>query len=350
MSYIFADFKRYNANSNNKNVGDCVKRSLSVAYSEDYNDVSKELNKIKRSLGYQQFNIYPVFSKYLSLRGDSFVKNSDAELTVQEFSEQYSSGVYLILCGKEFGKTSHMVAIVDGNYYDSWDSSEQIVSYYAKVKGASSDVYDLPIEDIANRCVDYFSQYAEKSLNKYRQYFYVFVHMDDAYRIQNENTFKFYLYLMFEDDLPKRSRYSRNAGRERRQSFSFKLNPRLDADKNYESLIKKGKSQIYNFVRKIGEDFKSSDLRENIEDMLPKNHGYIEEDVLSKLPEWTYPILHEAFKYDGSYVVELYNEYGTGRFSKDNRGYEVVEFQTDTLTDLKNKLHHYYVTGELDYY
>ena len=48
MKILAAILKRYNANTRDSNVGDCVKRSLSVAFRTDYDEVSRELNRIKR--------------------------------------------------------------------------------------------------------------------------------------------------------------------------------------------------------------------------------------------------------------------------------------------------------------
>ena len=41
-----ADYVNYNANSRGNNVGDCVKRALSMAFDMDYNQTSKELNEL----------------------------------------------------------------------------------------------------------------------------------------------------------------------------------------------------------------------------------------------------------------------------------------------------------------
>ena len=56
MKILAAILKRYNANTRDSNVGDCVKRSLSVAFRTDYDEVSRELNRIKRDIGGIVFN------------------------------------------------------------------------------------------------------------------------------------------------------------------------------------------------------------------------------------------------------------------------------------------------------
>ena len=52
---------KYNANSKDNDTGDCVKRSLSLAYNIDYDQVKRELNKIRRDTGAPYWNIPKVF-------------------------------------------------------------------------------------------------------------------------------------------------------------------------------------------------------------------------------------------------------------------------------------------------
>ena len=44
------------------------------------------------------------------------------------FCEKYPTGVYVI------GTGTHAVAVVDGDYYDSWDSGNEVPSYFWRVK------------------------------------------------------------------------------------------------------------------------------------------------------------------------------------------------------------------------
>lgn len=49
-------------------------------------------------------------------------------ITVKEFTKRFPKGTYII------GTGMHAVAIIDGNYYDTFDSGEMTVSYFFKVK------------------------------------------------------------------------------------------------------------------------------------------------------------------------------------------------------------------------
>lgn len=44
--------------------------------------------------------------------------------TIEDFTKDYPKGKYLLATG------SHIVAVIDGNYYDTWDSGKEIPVYY----------------------------------------------------------------------------------------------------------------------------------------------------------------------------------------------------------------------------
>ncbi len=46
--------------------------------------------------------------------------------TIKDFTQDYPKGEYLVATG------THVVAIKDGNYYDTWDSGNEIPIYYWK--------------------------------------------------------------------------------------------------------------------------------------------------------------------------------------------------------------------------
>jgi hypothetical protein len=44
--------------------------------------------------------------------------------TIRDFCRDYPKGEYILATG------SHVVAVVDGDYYDSWDSGDEVPIYY----------------------------------------------------------------------------------------------------------------------------------------------------------------------------------------------------------------------------
>lgn len=49
--------------------------------------------------------------------------------TVRDFCRNYPKGVYVL------GTGTHVVTVVDGNYYDTWDSGDEIPIFYWRKDG-----------------------------------------------------------------------------------------------------------------------------------------------------------------------------------------------------------------------
>lgn len=46
------------------------------------------------------------------------------DITVEEFCQEHSHGSYIL------GTGSHALAVIDGDYYDSWESGDEMPIYY----------------------------------------------------------------------------------------------------------------------------------------------------------------------------------------------------------------------------
>lgn len=155
-----AELVQYNANNRGKNVGDCVKRSISLAFGISYSETAKLLNKVKKSFGYPAWNIQPCYSKVIKQLGGSKYVQLDNMITVDEFADSYDPAiVYIVLCGRPNGHTpSHMVCIREGKIWDSWNSRNYIVYGYYVVEG---DV-TKPIVDLSSN-MEELGELAEKA-------------------------------------------------------------------------------------------------------------------------------------------------------------------------------------------
>lgn len=118
-----------NPNPKHKNVSDCVIRAICFAFDMNWFDVYDDLCE----LGRRDCNMPSadaVWGHYLKLRGCRpflLPKSCPQCTTISEFARRFPEGIYII------GTGSHAVAVIDGDYYDSWDSGEEIPSFFWKV-------------------------------------------------------------------------------------------------------------------------------------------------------------------------------------------------------------------------
>lgn len=109
-----------NPNSCGIYVGDCVIRALSIAMNKRWDEIYLDLC-ILGFLECDMPNANHVWGKYLEEHGFECeaVKNI-GKMTVRSFAESNPHGLFLLATG------AHVVAVVDGNYYDTWDSGNEV--------------------------------------------------------------------------------------------------------------------------------------------------------------------------------------------------------------------------------
>ena len=118
-----------NINPAKKEVGDCVVRAIGIATDQTWTDVYDAICETGREQ-YDMPSSDAVWGLYLYRQGfEPFVMPSTCPqcVNIKTFCKMYPLGTYII------GTGSHAVAIIDGDYYDSWDSGNQTASYYWRV-------------------------------------------------------------------------------------------------------------------------------------------------------------------------------------------------------------------------
>ena len=118
-----------NPNPCKKEVPDCVIRAIAIALNLSWYQVSDELYDVARN-DCSVSSDDNVWGHYLYLKGfEPFLLPRDCPrcITIGMFTEIFPIGTYII------GTGSHAVAIIDGNFFDSWDSSNEVVSFFWKI-------------------------------------------------------------------------------------------------------------------------------------------------------------------------------------------------------------------------
>ena len=121
-----AELKQYNPNPAGRNVGDCAIRAVAKALDLDW-----ETAYVLISMAGYQMNDMPSSNSVWGavLRKNGFYRHVMPSTcpdcyTVEDFADEHSHGVYVV------GTGNHVVTIVDGTVFDSWDSRREIVSYF----------------------------------------------------------------------------------------------------------------------------------------------------------------------------------------------------------------------------
>lgn len=112
----------YNPNSCGINTGDCVIRALSIATGLDWHTVYAEL--CVQGYAMCDFgNSNRVFGTWLINNGYD-MRSMSKMCSVEQFASDNPHGTFICCTG------AHAVAVVDGNWIDSWDSGREVVAYY----------------------------------------------------------------------------------------------------------------------------------------------------------------------------------------------------------------------------
>ena len=121
---------RCNPNPLGKTTGDCVVRAIAIATDQSWRKTYRQLCDLGEIHADMPSSNY-IWGTYLRQRGarQFLLPESCPEcITVRAFCERYPEGVYVI------GTGAHAVAVIDGDWYDSWNSEDEIPTYFWRVK------------------------------------------------------------------------------------------------------------------------------------------------------------------------------------------------------------------------
>ncbi len=145
-----AELVRYNANTRGTRTGDCSVRSISLAFNMDYRKVKQILNDcMLKSRGHvynSSNNIKYALIHEFNVPESDILDIRDQKLTVSEFADQNPSGTFLIGCNKNPNPPSnyvfggHLVTIINGKIFDTWDSRNHYVCKCIEIKGAVANI------------------------------------------------------------------------------------------------------------------------------------------------------------------------------------------------------------------
>lgn len=132
-------FRYFNANPKGKLTTDCVVRAVSTATELPYNQVVMELAEMQCKTGYDDGD-KKLYDKYLQSKG--FVKcnqprkTDGTKYTGKEWCNQLREDIIWCPRGERLRRVvaniggHHVVAIVDGKVWDTWNSTDGCIGNY----------------------------------------------------------------------------------------------------------------------------------------------------------------------------------------------------------------------------
>lgn len=185
LHILASQYEYYNANDKGKSTGDCVKRSISLAFNKPYRQVSRDLVHEAQRLNQEakekrQYNKHYVFNSRLvennvikGYGGSDFIRwdleKDGPYITVSEFADA-NNGSYVVSCAKDTKNeySTHAVAVINNTIYDSWDSTNWYVKAYYIANGTvtGTDIKDH-FADLATYAQDKIHEVSEKWIRKW---------------------------------------------------------------------------------------------------------------------------------------------------------------------------------------
>jgi len=119
-------FRYFNNNPVKNRVIDCTVRAISVATNQSWRQVHRDLCDLSERM-YDMPSSNAVWMKYLKDLGFTRYLLPDTCpdcYTVRDFANDYPFGIYILSTG------DHVVACIDGEYIDSFDSGDETVESF----------------------------------------------------------------------------------------------------------------------------------------------------------------------------------------------------------------------------
>lgn len=123
MSYFY-----YNANPHGVINIDCTVRAISLLLNQSWDKTYDDICAVGKEMKMMP-STNRVWGVYLKRRGyrPHFIPDTCPDCyTVKDFCYDNPRGEYLLALDQ------HVVAVIEGNYYDTWDSGDEVPFYYWK--------------------------------------------------------------------------------------------------------------------------------------------------------------------------------------------------------------------------
>lgn len=116
----------YNPNPNGLRVGDCAVRAVCKAIGTNWDSAFAAIALVGFVMGDMPSSnaVWGAFLRSKGFKRESMPDTYPDIMTAAQFCEEHPKGTYVLVF------SGHVATVVDGDLYDSWDSSAEIPLYY----------------------------------------------------------------------------------------------------------------------------------------------------------------------------------------------------------------------------
>lgn len=116
----------YNPNPKKLHVGDCTVRSICAVTGLDWHTVHKALCDLSEDMADMPSadRVWWTLLEQMGFARKKMIDRCPECYTVEQFAFDHPRGIYIL------GPHEHAVALIDGNWWDSWDSALTVPTYY----------------------------------------------------------------------------------------------------------------------------------------------------------------------------------------------------------------------------
>lgn len=117
---------QFNPNPQGLLVGDCTVRSICAVTGMDWNTVHKALCDLSGDMADMPSadRVWWELLRQFGFTRKKLIDRCPECYTVADFAADHSSGSYVL------GPHEHAVAVISGNWWDSWDSGQTVPTYF----------------------------------------------------------------------------------------------------------------------------------------------------------------------------------------------------------------------------
>lgn len=119
-------FVYYNPNPIHESVGDCTVRAISRVLKQDWYEAYLGI-VIRGYMTCDMPSANRVWGEFLKTKGfnKKFIPSTCPDCyTIKDFCKDHPTGTYVL------GTGDHVVAVINGDYFDTWDSGNEVPIYY----------------------------------------------------------------------------------------------------------------------------------------------------------------------------------------------------------------------------